>query len=459
MNAQETDTVAETKKLIVRAAGESRVGNARGNNEDNIYFNGDFITPRIIRQDFAIKTGEEIDVNCFAVLDGMGRNNTGSFASLLAATRLDEVLDRVSFDTGNSPDAAVLDYVHNANIEIREQIKETGGVRTASTMALLIIENGMAHAYNAGDSRIYLFRDRQLIRLTRDHVSVRGQKSVTLSEEGVRNGGLTKYLGMPESDGELEPYRAKPFKLHKGDKFLICSDGISDYLDDETIAECLSKRKDPFGHTNEIIAAALAENSADNVSAIVVEAIETGFNVTTNMIFGAVCSFVMIMGLIFGGLLGYIVGKGNAENIVTFYDYTASDNDYSYTTMATAPPEYFLSDSDGVATTSKTEYPTTSYPTTTTTAYPAESFTIDNKDFTLKVGQTYTFGVVIYPLEAAIPKEAVHWESDNPDVVTVSDDGTITAVSRGSATITATILGNTEEENLVQTAKVYVRRG
>ena len=223
-----------TKKIIVRAAGESRVGHARGNNEDNIYFNGDFITPRIIRQDFAIKTGEEADVNCFAVLDGMGRNNTGSFASLLAATRLDEVLDRVTFDSGSGPDAAVLDYVHNANIEIREQIKETGGVRTASTMALLVIENGTAHAYNAGDSRIYLFRDRQLIRLTRDHVSVKGQQSVTLTEEGVRNGGLTKYLGMPESDGELEPYRAKPFKLHKGDKFLICSDGVSDYLDEET---------------------------------------------------------------------------------------------------------------------------------------------------------------------------------------------------------------------------------
>jgi len=449
-----------TKKLIVRAAGESRVGHARGNNEDNIYFNGDFITPRIIRQDFAIKTGEEIDVNCFAVLDGMGRNNTGSFASLLAATRLDEVLDRVSFDTGNSPDAAVLDYVHNANIEIREQIKETGGVRTASTMALLIIENGMAHAYNAGDSRIYLFRDRQLIRLTRDHVSVRGQQSVTLSEEGVRNGGLTKYLGMPESDGELEPYRAKPFKLHKGDKFLICSDGISDYLDDEAIAECLSKRKDPFGHTNELIAMALAENSADNVSAIVVEAIETGFNVTTNMIFGAVCSFVMVMGLIFGGLLGYLVGKGNAENIVTFYDYSASDNDYSYTTMPTAPPEYFVSDSDGQDTTSVdiTEHPTTSYPTTTTTAYPAESFTIDNKEFTLKVGQTYQFGTIIYPLEANIPKEAIHWESSDPGVATVDSTGLVTAVGRGSVTITATILGNTEEQNLIQTAKVYVRR-
>lgn len=451
--------MAETRKLIVRAAGESRRGNARGNNEDNIYFNGDFITPRIIRDDYAIKTGEEADVNCFAVLDGMGRNNTGSFASLLAATRLDEVMDRVSFDTATSPDAAVLDYVHNTNIEVREQIKETGGVRTASTMALLIIENETAHAYNAGDSRIYLFRDRQLIRLSRDHVSARGQQNVTLTEEGARNGGLTKYLGMPESSGELEPYRAKPFKLHKGDKFLICSDGVSDYLDEETIADCLSKRKDPFGHTSELLSLAIAENSADNVSAIVAEVMDTGMHITTNMIFGAVCTMVMLVSLLFGGMLGYIAGAGSTTNNVGFVEYADSENDYSYTTMPPAPTQY-VSDSDGVATTSVdvTEFPTTTYPTTTTTAYPAESFTIDNKEFTLKVGQEYTFGVIIYPLDAGIPLSAVHWESSDPNVATVSDTGTVTAVGRGSCTITATILGNTEDANLVQTAKVHVRR-
>ncbi len=451
--------MAVTGKLIVRAACESRRGKAHGNNEDNVYFNGDFITPRTIQDDYAIKTGEEADVNCFAVLDGMGRNNTGSFASLLAATRLDEVMDRVMFDTDNSPDAAVLDYVHNANIEIREQIKETGGVRTASTMALLIIENETAHAYNAGDSRIYLFRDRQLIRLSRDHVSNKGQQNVTLNEEGARNGGLIKYLGMPESSGELEPYRAKPFKLRKGDKFLICSDGITDYLDEETLADCLSKRKDPFGHTSEIMALALAENSADNISAIVVDVVDGGMQITTNMIFGMVCSLVMLVSLVFGGLLGYVVGAGSTTNNVGFVDYADSDNDYSYTTMPPAPTQY-ISGSDGVDTTSVdvTEFPTTTYPTTTTTAYPAESFTLDRSDITLKVGQSYTLGILIYPLDAGIPLEAIHWESSNESVATIAQDGTITAVGGGNAVITATILGNSESENLVQKVTVRAKR-
>lgn len=450
--------MTSTKKLIVRAAGESRVGNARGNNEDNLYFNGDFITPRVIRQDYAIKTGEEADVNCFAVLDGMGRNNTGSFASLLAATRLDDVLDRVTFDNNTDTDGAVLDYVHGANAEIREQIKETGGVRTASTMALLIIENGTVHAYNAGDSRIYLLRDRQLVRLTRDHVSVKGQHSVTLSEEGVRGGGLTKYLGMPESEGELEPYRAKPFKLRKGDRFLICSDGITDYLDDEAIAGCLSRRKDPFGLTSDLISMALAENSADNITAIVVEAVETGVQVTTNMIFAAVCTAVMLIGLVSGGFLGFIIGSGSTDTAVGFVDYSDSANDYSYSTMPPAPPEY-VSGSDGTTTSVDiTKFPTTSYPTTTTTAYPADSFTIGQPEFTIRVGETYRFGVQINPVSANIPREAVHWSSSKPDVASVDDDGNLVGLSYGKTIITATIYGNTPENNLVETVTVYIKR-
>ena len=65
--------MAVNKRLLIRAAVESQAGNARGNNEDNVYFNGDFISPRNIRQDYAIKTGEYSDINCFAVLDGMGK--------------------------------------------------------------------------------------------------------------------------------------------------------------------------------------------------------------------------------------------------------------------------------------------------------------------------------------------------------------------------------------------------
>lgn len=466
--------VSAAKKLLVKAAAESQVGNARGHNEDNVYFNGDFITPRTIRQDFAIKTGEYTDVNCFAVLDGMGRNNTGSFASLLAATRLDEVADRVAFDTSSDTDEIVLDYVNNTNAEIREQIRETGGVRTASTLALLIIENDTAHIYNAGDSRVYLFRDRQLIKLSRDHVSARGQHSVALTEEGVRNGGLTKYLGMSESEGRLEPYKAKPFKIKKGDKFLLCSDGISDCVEEEEMAACLARRRDPFGHTNELMQMALNSDNHDNISCIVAEIVEPGIHITQNMIYTAAGCAIFTAGLIIGGILGYIMGAGSVDKSTGFVDTSVPAQTAQTTLPPPVTPSQTVSAADisgtdiepaqdpsgdtSTATTSRTKYPTTTYPTTTTAPYLIDSFTLSQTDFTMKVGKTYKLGVSIYPEELDVPMEAIHWRSSNEKVATVSDDGTITAISPGHAIISATIYGLTEEDNQTEDCTVRVRR-
>ena len=120
----------------------------------------------------------------------------------------------------------------------------------------------------------------------------------------------------------------------------------------------------------------------------------------------------------------------------------------------------FVSGSDGVDTTSVdvTKFPTTSYPTTTTTAYPADSFTVDRHDISMKVGQSYTLGILNYPMDAGIPLSAIHWKSSNEAVATIAEDGTISALGGGTATITGTILGNTESENLVQEIIVRVKR-
>ncbi|MBQ9994504.1 MAG: Ig-like domain-containing protein [Clostridia bacterium] len=461
--------MSTAKKLLVRAAAESQVGNARGINEDNVYFNGDYITPHTARQDFAIKTGEYAHINCFAVLDGMGRNNTGSYASLLAASGLDTVSDRLAFDMGKDVDTVVLDYIRTTNVATREQIRETGGVRTASTLALLIIENENAHVYNAGDSRVYLFRDKQLIKLTRDHVSARGQHSVALTEEGIRNGGLTKYLGMAEADGNLEPYRAKAFKIKKGDKFLVCSDGLTDYVDEEDIASCLLKRKDPFGHTNELMSMAYNEDSADNISVIVAEVVEPGLHVTQNMILTALACLILTAGLIVGGLMGFIIGAGSVDRNTGFVDYSNSIQGTTTTTTSTLPPvspgdisgsDVSGSDagqSSGLG--SSTQYPTTTYPTTTTAPYNINSFKLDASDITMNVGQTYRFGVEIYSAtNEEVPREAIIWSSSDPSIATVDDDGTVTGIAPGRVTIYATIKGLTEDLDQTEDCKFTIKR-
>lgn len=453
--------MSTAKKLLVRAAAESQVGNARGNNEDNVYFNGDFITPRTIRQDFAIKTGDYSDINVFAVLDGMGRNNTGSFASLLGATRLDVVSSRVAFDSGRDTDSIVLDYMQSVNNEVREQIKETGGVRTASTIALVIIENGTVHAYNAGDSRIYLYRDKQLIRLSRDHISVRGQQSVALNEEGVRNGGLTKYLGMPEAEGALEPFRAKPFKMRKGDKILICSDGLTDYVDEEDIASCMMRNKEPFAITNELMILADRDDSADNVSVVVAEVIEPGIHISQQNLLVMIAAAILVVGMIIGGILGYIIGRGTADSNTGFIDYTAGNttpttNHNQVVVPVVSGSDVSGSDVQGLSTsTASTEHPTTTYPTSTTAPIMIESMTLSpSNEFTIRVGDTYKMGILLMPEDTDL--SVVVWTSSDPSVATVDENGVITALKSGKTTIKATV-GDPENGGLYEEVLVRVR--
>ena len=428
--------MSAANKIYIRAAAESNVGNARGNNEDNVYFNGDYITPRNISRPFAIKTGEYTDVNIFAVFDGMGRNNTGSFASLVAATRLDNLADRISFDPDATPDDAVLEYMQETNELIRDQRRETGGVRTASTMALLIIEHGNAHVYNVGDSRVYLYRDKQLVKLTRDHVAVEGQKSVSLTEEGIRHGRITKFLGMNSREGRMEPYRAKPFKIKKGDKFLVCSDGVTDQLDEDEITVCLAKRKDPFGHTNELMALSMSDDSDDNVSVIVAEAIEPGIHITQNMIMVMMGCLIMLFGVAVGFVFGWLVGSTSSEyEGLTDYD----DSFLNSGIVRRVSGSDISSDvSDAVTVTSTIE---TTVPNDDKTSSEEIKYTVyglilrQNNDITLKRGKSVTLSVEINPDN--VPQSYVQWSSDNEKVATVNENGKVVAKKKGQATITA----------------------
>lgn len=431
------ETLRSANKILIRAAAESNVGNARGNNEDNVYFNGDYITPRNINKPFAIKTGEYTDVNVFAVLDGMGRNNTGSFASLVAATRLDAVADKISFDTDSTADDAVLAYMQETNELIRDQRRETGGVRTASTLALLIIEHGNAHVYNVGDSRVYLYRDKQLVKLTRDHVAVEGQKSVALTEEGVRHGRITKFLGMNSREGKMEPYRAKPFKVKKGDKFLVCSDGLSDQIDEDELTVCLGKRKDPFGHTNELMSLAMTDDSDDNISAIVVEVVEPGFHITQNMILVALGCLIMAIGVLIGFAFGWIVGSTNK----TYEGLESYDEDYFVAASSNVSGSDIVDESTTAGSTTSTTVPTTVPGKDETSSddiqYTVYGLTLEqNDDITLARGKTVQLSVEINPDN--VPDSYVQWSSDNEKVATVDENGKVKAKKVGKATITAT---------------------
>ena len=141
-----------------------------------------------------------------------------------------------------------------------------------TTLVFLISAGGSFYIGGVGDSRVYRLQNNQLEQLTTDHSLTQALVDAgTIDRENAathryRN-VLYRYLGTKEGGNETE---AKQLKPEPGDRFLLCSDGVTDGLDDEVIADLLAKTDDPQNAAEMIVKAAEDAGSKDNITAVVV---------------------------------------------------------------------------------------------------------------------------------------------------------------------------------------------
>jgi protein phosphatase len=116
-----------------------------------------------------------------------------------------------------------------------------------STLALLYIEPNKKEAVsaNVGDSKIYIYRDGELKKISQDHNQAQSlvELGVITYEQALRHKSkskLTQHLGIFPNELVIEPFISDAIMLKKGDIFLMCSDGLTDMLTEETIKELLS---------------------------------------------------------------------------------------------------------------------------------------------------------------------------------------------------------------------------
>ncbi len=208
----------------------------------------------------------------FAVADGMGGARGGEIASRVAATALGESVD-------GSGESRVVALIQEANRQVYERAREdsdASGMGTTITVALF--ENGIVSIGHVGDSRAYLIRDRKVDQLTEDHSLVAELvRSGRLSpEEAVthpQRSVITRALGTdPDVDVDAFSVEAKP-----GDLFLICSDGLTAMVDDETILDVVERQRDDLdAAAKELIAAANRNGGDDNITVVFFEVVEEG---------------------------------------------------------------------------------------------------------------------------------------------------------------------------------------
>ena len=212
----------------------------------------------------------------FLVADGMGGQAAGETASQLAIEMVSKHLER-SVESEDPSNEDVLAFVDEAVSSANSEIIAQAGINPdyhnmGTTIAFLVSTADAFYAGGVGDSRVYLLRGNGLSQLTTDHTLTQALIAAgTITPEEAEThryrNFLYRYLGTKEGGTGTE---AKKLVPESGDRLFICSDGVTDGLPDDALAELLRSENDPQAATEKIVAAAEEGGSRDNITCIVV---------------------------------------------------------------------------------------------------------------------------------------------------------------------------------------------
>jgi serine/threonine protein phosphatase PrpC len=205
----------------------------------------------------------------FAVADGMGGAQAGELASSLAAAALKD-----SQEPGGGGEERVDELIQQANRRVYErQSQDAAASGMGTTMTVALVEDGRVAFGHVGDSRAYLIRGGALEQLTEDHSLVAelvrsGKLSPEEAEGHPQRSVITRALGTdPDVDVDTFSVETKP-----GDLFLICSDGLTSMVDDETILEEVARnRHDLKSAAKALVRAANKGGGEDNITVVFFE--------------------------------------------------------------------------------------------------------------------------------------------------------------------------------------------
>lgn len=207
--------------------------------------------------------------NVFIVADGMGGHNAGDYASRLA---VETVVEEIGASSAQNPVKLLDNAIGRANTQLRKRAREDRALNGMGTTLVAATCIGKClEVANVGDSRLYVISD-EIRQITQDH---------SLVEEMVRMGGIDKETARnhpdkniitravgARSDVEVDFFNVE---LQTGDMVLLCSDGLTNMVDDEMICRILKGDGDLEDRVEELMRIANQNGGKDNISMIVIE--------------------------------------------------------------------------------------------------------------------------------------------------------------------------------------------
>jgi serine/threonine protein phosphatase PrpC len=212
----------------------------------------------------------------FVVCDGMGGHNGGEIASRLAVNSILDYLSKANLTTIKKDIQGAIAFANSVVFE--ESKKDSALLGMGTTAVVLLIHKDSFYIGHAGDSRLYLLSDNQLHQLTKDHSIVQelmdvGQINAEDQKDHPLKNRITRAIGI-DSTIEAE-VSDRILQVKKNDCFLLCSDGLSNMLNDSEIAKIISSESDIKTRVDELISAALMVDGKDNITACLIEITES----------------------------------------------------------------------------------------------------------------------------------------------------------------------------------------
>lgn len=210
-------------------------------------------------------------IGLFAVADGMGGHRAGEIASRLALDVLErELIQRIA--RGEGLDDAVAKAVQEANHRVWLQAQADPGCEgMGTTLSACVLQHGRMVLAHVGDSRIYRLRDGAIRQLTEDHSLVhelakQGRLESDNPQSSPLRNVLTRALG---TQGRLET-DLRGRSLAVGDRLVLCTDGLTNLVNDGEILTVVGKEADPSVAARKLAEIAIARGGTDNITLIVV---------------------------------------------------------------------------------------------------------------------------------------------------------------------------------------------
>ena len=207
--------------------------------------------------------------NVFIVADGMGGHNAGDYASKYT---VETIVQEIARSKEENAVRVIKDAIEIANEHIRQKAKEDIHLYgMGTTLVVATCMGSRLQVANVGDSRLYVVNDK-ITQITRDH---------SLVEEMVRRGEIDREAARSHPDkniitraiGASETIKVDFFtvELQKGDIVLMCSDGLTNMLEDEEIRMILNGQRDIVEKAEELVKAANNNGGRDNIAVILIE--------------------------------------------------------------------------------------------------------------------------------------------------------------------------------------------